>query len=176
MNFDVRRASSQDVNGIIAVARETWEATYGNILPKPVREQALAEWYSEQSLLRAVHNPNSAFFVAVTDDGRVVGFANASHRRGSDGAESEDAELWRIYVLPPYQGLGLGRRLIRGCVEALQALRPVRSLYVRVESENDIGRRAYYSFGFVAVREYETAICGHPCPMTEMRLDLAPSR
>lgn len=224
VDYDVRWASPTDVDGIITVARDTWEATYENIMPKPVRERALAPWYANESLLRAVQNPLGAFFVAVANNGRIVGFAEPSHRRAaghvasddfaaatgdvavddaaaddsatddsatddlakdevavddvatdsvvSDGARSEDAELWRIYVLPPYQGLGLGRRLIHASVESLQNMAPVRRLYVQVEKENVIGRWAYDALGFVAVREYEVTIFGQPCRMTEMCLEL----
>ncbi len=172
MAYVVRRASSGDVDGIIHVARETWEATYEHILPKAVRERVLSEWYAPQALLTSVENPGAAFYVAAADDGRVVGFANAGHRRLEDGTPSEDAELWRIYVLPHHQRSGLGRRLIHASVEALKNAAPVRRLYVQVETENDIGRRAYDALGFVPVREYEEGIFGYQTRLTEMCLEL----
>lgn len=167
VGYMVRRAQPGDVDAVIEVARAAWEATYEHILPRWFRERAIAEWYARDGLLRAVQQPGGAFFVAENDGGRLVGFAQASHR-----GQSEDVELWRIYVLPEHQRQGLGRRLLQACVEALGSVRPVRRVYVQVETENEPAVRAYTAWGFRLVRQYEERIFDYPCRMTELCLEI----
>lgn len=165
MRYSVRPAKFPDVDRIAEVARITWSATYENIIPEAIQAKALAQWYSRESLSRTIGDPAAAFYVGVCSDDRVVGFANASHRRDSDAAE-----LWRMYILPDHQGKGLGRRLFHACLDALRAMKPVTGMYVQVETENVIARRAYEAFGFVPIRDDLEFVLGHPCRMTEMRM------
>lgn len=108
MEYLIRRAEPGDTGGIAEVARRTWHATYAGLIPEALQAQMLANWYSADGLARSIASPRGAFFVAVTDVGQVVGYANASPR-----PEPGDVELWRIYILPEQQRHGLGRRLIQ---------------------------------------------------------------
>jgi len=165
VDYQVRHAEPADAQAIAAVARETWAETYRGIIPEEIQRAVLPQWYAEERLARAAANPQSAFFVAVSGAGEVVGFAQAGHRQ-----EAGDAELWRFYVLPGHQRKGIGRRLLQACLEALQASGPVFRLFVQVEAENQIGRRAYEALGFRYVREYADEIMGHATQMCEMCL------
>jgi len=165
VDYQVRHAEPADAQAIAAVARETWAETYRGIIPEEIQRAVLPQWYAEERLARAAANPQSAFFVAVSGAGEVVGFAQAGHRQ-----EAGDAELWRFYVLPGHQRKGIGRRLLQACLEALQASGPVFRLFVQVEAENQIGRRAYEALGFRYVREYADENMGHATEMCEMRL------
>lgn len=165
MVYRVRHAEPADASAIAAVARETWAETYRGTIPEEIQRAVLPQWYAEDRLARAAANLQSAFFVAVTGSGEVVGFAQAGHRQ-----EAGDAELWRFYVLPAHQRQGIGRRLLQACLEALQASAPVSRLFVQVEAENQIGRRAYEALGFRYVREYPDELMGHVTQMCEMCL------
>lgn len=98
---------------------------------------------------------------------QVVAFAQAGHRQ-----EPGDAELWRFYVLPAHQRMGIGRRLLHACLDALRAQGPVSRLFVQVEAENKGGRRAYKRLGFHNVREYDADRMGHVTRMWELCLRL----
>ncbi|MFO7274896.1 MAG: GNAT family N-acetyltransferase [Bacillota bacterium] len=167
MEYQVRRAAPADAQAIAAVARATWAATYKGIIPEDIQQAVLPQWYAEERLARAAANPDSAFFVAETAAGEVVGFAQAGHR-----PEAGDAELWRFYVLPEHQRKGIGRRLLQACLAALQAQGPISRLFVQVEAENHGGRRAYEWLGFHYVREYDDDLMGHVTRMWEMCLHL----
>ncbi|MEW8978543.1 MAG: GNAT family N-acetyltransferase [Symbiobacterium sp.] len=167
MSFHVRHAAPEDAPAIAAVARITWADTYRGIIPAEIQQAVLPQWYAEDRLARAAGNPESAFFVAEGEGGQVVGFAQAGPRK-----EAGDAELWRIYVLPEHQRRGIGRKLLQACLETLRARGPVNRLFVQVEAENQIGRRAYERLGFHYVREYDDEIMGHATRMCEMCLHL----
>ena len=168
MEYLIRRAEPGDTGGIAEVARRTWHATYAGLIPEALQAQMLAAWYSADGLARSIANPRGAFFVAATDAGQVVGYANASPR-----PEPGDVELWRIYILPEQQRHGLGRRLIQATLEALRPGRPVERLYVQVERGNALGRRAYEAMGFTYIRDYDNDFLGHVTTMTEMCLNVA---
>jgi len=167
VGYLVRRAVPEDAQAIGAVARETWAVTYRGIIPEQIQEAVLPQWYAEERLAAAAANPASVFFVAETESGEVVAFAQAGHRQ-----EPGDAELWRFYVLPAHQRMGIGRRLLQACLDALRAQGPVARLFVRVEAENKGGRRAYERLGFQYVREYDEDLMGHVTRMCEMCLRL----
>ncbi len=167
MEYQVRHAAPEDAAAVAAVARRTWADTYRGIIPEEIQAAVLPQWYAEERLARAAANPASAFFVAQTGAGEVVGFAQAGPRE-----EPGDAELWRFYVLPENQRRGLGRRLLQACLGALEARGPVSRLFVQVEAENAGGRRAYERLGFHYVREYDDELMGHTTRMCEMCLHL----
>jgi len=166
MTYTIRRARPADAPGIVDVARRTWQSTYAGIIPAAVQEQALAAWYAEERIARQTADPVSAFLLVTTGAGEIVGFAFTSPR-----PEAGEAELWRFYVLPEHQGKGLGRRLIAATLEAL----PVRRLFVQVEKENAVGRRAYEAMGFTLVREYADDLFGHATRAVELCLAVAGS-
>lgn len=167
MAYSIRPATPIDAGGIAHVARKTWAATYDGIIPAAIQSAALTAWYAEERLAQAARNPATTLLVAVAASGEVVGFAQASPRQ-----EPGDAELWRFYVLPEHQGQGLGRRLLRAALEGILAKQPIERLYVQVEAENEIGRRAYEALGFTYHREYANELMGHPTTMCEMWLQV----
>lgn len=165
--YQIRRADLQDSQGIVAVAGQTWRATYASRLPPAVIDQALAQWYDPERIAKQTTNPRAAFYVAVHLTAGIVGFAHLTWR-----PTPGDAELIRFYVLPDHQGRGLGRQLLRAGIAALEQEHPVRRLFAQVEKENQLGRRAYEGLGFKLVREYEEALFHHTSAMVELCLEL----
>ena len=70
----IRRAEAGDLPHIAMVARTTWPVAYAGIVPDAIQRRPLDEWYSPESLGRALAACGSSFFVAESADG-VVGFA-----------------------------------------------------------------------------------------------------
>lgn len=158
---EVRRATTTDAPGIVKVAWAVWRATYAGLIPEEIQEQALTAWYEVERIAQQTTNPRTAFFVAVAGD-EVVGFAHLGRRQ-----QAGDVELYRFYVLPEYQGQGLGRQLIVEGIKALQADGPVARVFAQVERDNEIGCRAYRGLGFTAGREYDDELFGYVTPMVE---------
>ena len=104
----LRRAREADLGGLSRVFDASWREAYRGIIPGVALERLIAgrdgAWW--RSALRRGRP------VAVIDTGDVlVGYASYGRTRSRAlGAESEIDEL---YLLPEYQGVGLGRRLFR---------------------------------------------------------------
>lgn len=110
----IRHAKPTDAAAISQVFDAAWREAYLGIIPgvqleRMVRRRGPRWW----GLMLRRGRP-----VAVLDVGkRIVGYASyGACRDARSGAEGEIDEL---YLLPEYQGLGLGRRLFRATLNDL---------------------------------------------------------
>jgi GNAT superfamily N-acetyltransferase len=148
MSFDpaqarVRAAIPGDAEAMARTFETTWDAAYRDILPAPAFEELPQECSPEYwQLVIGARGPDQSFIVAVDEDDDPIGLACAGPERfGSLGW----AEIYELYVMPGYQRLGLGRRLLcasfqamrkRGCrsgiVWVLAAQHESRTFYARL--------------------------------------------
>ena len=144
----VRRATVDDAEPIERIRVETWRATYRGLLPDGLIDQLRPNVERRRERLRSA-SPSDLNFVA-EEANNVVGYAFAGPERTHDHEYA--GEVYAIYVLPPAQGQGHGRALIRECARAL-ALGGMTSLLIWVLRENGIGRGFYERIGGAPVRE-----------------------
>lgn len=137
----VRPATRADVEGIRSIAWATWIQAYQGLIAPEIQEQLLTAWYSHRALRAALARPGQAFLVT-EEAGAPCGFLQMGMRGPATG------ELHRLYILPAYQRAGLGERLLRGGLQALQARHPVRAVEVNVEAGNGRARSFYEKLGF----------------------------
>jgi GNAT superfamily N-acetyltransferase len=135
-----RAAVKADLAAIQRIARQTWASTYAGVIPTDVQQQALAVWYSTDSLCYQLSDGNNMLLVAELE-GIAIGFAQFFLR------PERSAKLARIYVLPNQQGKGIGSQLLETGLEWLRGA-GVRRLTVDVEELNPSGRRFYEHRGF----------------------------
>jgi ribosomal protein S18 acetylase RimI-like enzyme len=95
----------------------------------------------------------AGILVAETEDGQVIGYITTRLRH--------DCRLgWipNLAVDPPYQGAGLGRRLLEAAIEYLRA---AGMTHVKIETlvNNERGQALYPSFGFVEVARQIHYVC-----------------
>ena len=157
----IRRAGVTDLPNIETVARTAWPIVYAGIIPDEVQRRLLDDWYSQESLRRALAAPRSAFFVAESS-GEVVAFAQYVRR------STESVELTRIYVLPARQRGGIGTLLLdAGLAEFAEE--GLKRLTVSVERDNRIGRRVYERSGFGESSEHSQEVQGFLLDLVEYR-------
>ena len=85
-----------------------------------------------------------SYFVAETENGDIVGFANAGPER--EGDRIYRGELYAIYILEEYQRIGLGRRLFSSVTRRLLA-DGFNSMLLWVLEDNRPAIRFYESLG-----------------------------
>ncbi len=114
----IRKASPGDATFIAHIYTETWRDTYAGMIPDRVllsmsdrRHAAL--WARS---LRSTRTRESAI-VAEDEVKGIIGF-------GSCGPAKEQklgaaGEIYTLYVLPDFQGLGLGKRLLAALFQTL---------------------------------------------------------
>lgn len=160
----VQPAEARHLEGVQRVAQTTWRATYrGTILDADI-ERFLERNYSIAALEQILERPLISLHVAL-DGEELVGYATAGVNRYGE------AELFAIYVLPDYQGRGVGR-LLWQAARAFLAATGRDDFILWVLDSNETARRFYerqgarfagerdFPMGTAAIREvlYRTPI------------------
>lgn len=147
----IRAITFQDIAAVQQIATISWNDTYKNIIPENIQQLFLEKAYSKTMLAKRIEK---TIFLLAECEGKPVGFANFTYVDG-DG----DAELTAIYVLPAYQKIGYGQKLLQA---GLHEIREGHQLFVYVESENNAARIFYEKFGFDCLEEFDEHFEGHP--------------
>ncbi|MCT4353155.1 GNAT family N-acetyltransferase [Streptomyces sp. Je 1-79] len=145
----IREALPRDAAAIAAVHVRSWQAAYGDLLPRSwlagldVDERA-AVW----SARLAAPEPPSVL-VATEADGRAVGFCSFRAWPEDDLDPATTGEIAALYVLPEVWGSGVGRGLLAASEKALTA-DGFQEAALWVLAENARGRRFYEAAGWRA--------------------------
>lgn len=154
---NIRTANAHDAAAIAKVHVESWRTTYKGIVPDDFLA-SLSYEQREQLWRQIFTDPSRSNLVYVAEDerGSIVGFISGGPER--TGETLYTSELDAIYLLAPYQGQGIGRRLAVTLVNRL-IQEGMTSLLVWVLAANP-ARKFYERLGGQLVYEKPTAIGG----------------
>lgn len=141
----IRRAKVEDAAAIARVHVESWRSTYAGMLPEKMLLK-LSSAEHEQRWWRHVlgrFRRNHFVYVAENEVDGVIGFGSAGSSRNRELGRS--GEIYALYVLDEYQGIGIGKALFLALSERLLEKRGP-SLVVWVLSTNP-SRYFYESLG-----------------------------
>jgi ribosomal protein S18 acetylase RimI-like enzyme len=147
--YTVRFATQADLEKVAQIARITWDVTYIQTIAAENRQEFLERAYKPQNLASAIDAPGHWFYVAELD-GEVVAFGHFLQRYHPSQPR---AELVRLYVLPEYQGLGLGTMLLKTGFAAL-AKADIEQCFVSVQDSNTSAKKFYERHGFTYHRRH----------------------
>ena len=138
--INVRFASQEDGEALSEIFYESWKLAYQGILPHKDLSWLLSkrdsQWWSE-----AV---NRRHILVVEYENKIVGYAHIGpNRKPKLGAQGE---IFELYILPVYQGLGMGSRLFQEAQNFLY-LRGYDGLIIWCLSENTLGCQFYEGKG-----------------------------
>ncbi len=137
----IRRATTEDIPTISAVARVTWLAHYPGILSFQQIFYMLSRMYNAAQLEQEIEGGEIAFFLALME-GEAVGFCSAG--------PSDEPTAWKLhklYVHPASQKQGVGRQLLLAAeTEALR--HSASTLILNVNKKNQKAIEAYRKYGF----------------------------
>ena len=146
-NIEIVDSTPQDVFGIRNVQKITWIDTYPNLELGITKEDIKSNFSKDntkegsrqiEGWKSRYSDPNEHRWVA-KDGNEIVGFCVVSR-------EKSNYRIQAIYVLPSYQGNGIGRRLFD---MSLQWLGNDKDIYVNVVSYNVNAIKFYEKFGFI---------------------------
>ena len=161
MEYTIREMQMADIQQVQQVAKTSWNYTYEGIIPLEIQESFLKSAYNDEMMQRRLENS----FIWVSEvDGKIVGFANFSPAK-----EDGETELGAIYVIPDYQGKGLGMALLN---EGIKNIEGAKEIFINVEKENRIGTTFYKAKGFKVVSEFDDDFDGHILKTVRMVLDV----
>lgn len=134
----IRSCRLADIPAVRRVLRETWHATYDDLLGVDKVREISAAWHSAGQLTRQVGRPGSLFLVTdCADDIVATSFA---HDTGQG-----TAEIGRLYVRPSRQNAGIGAGLLEA---TLAGFANVSGFHLEVEPRNIAAIRFYQRHGF----------------------------
>lgn len=115
--IEIRRAGPADARAIADVHRTSWIQAYAGLIPHKVlvtmMERRREDWWR-----RAVDG--SATLLVLDIGGIVAGYATIGLNRTR--ALKQEGEVYELYLLPEYQGTGLGSYMFRECRQVLSGL------------------------------------------------------
>ena len=114
---NIKKATTEDIPTIHAMASITFPHTYREIL-SPEQIDYMMEWmYSAESLHRQMTEEGHIYYIAYHDS-EPAGYLSIQ-------PEGEDIyHLQKLYILPSYQGLHLGKQLFMQAIAAIKELHP----------------------------------------------------
>lgn len=165
--MEIRDARSSDADGIRSIARESFDATYGEALDEDAIDRLIDAEYAPEVITDATGDGTVVLRVAAEGDD-VVGFVNG---RIVDGDPVVGDVLW-LHVRPDERGRGIGVQLLG---QAIDEFEDNNAGLVRghVIEANRVGGEFYEAQGFERVRTNEVEIAGdaHEEFVYETRLD-----
>lgn len=124
---------------------ETWNTSYAPIFGKErAAKLQPGPWGMQAHIDASIRTPDLYFDVAEVD-GKLVAFAS-----GNRGVWFGRFHVHTIYVLPEFQGHGVGRRLMGAMFEHAQGSRAVR---LQVLKDNSAALSFYERHGFSTICE-----------------------
>lgn len=132
----VRRARTEDLDGVRYVGVSTWPVTYGTINGARYVMEGLDSYWSAEAIRAAIDAGN--IDVAETSQS-VVGMTEVE-------SLGEDLVMWKLYVVPSEHGSGLGHALVDAAKE--RARERGCDLLTEYEPENSTVGAFYAREGF----------------------------
>lgn len=117
--IEIRKATSEDALTIVITRQKAWDATYRGIYPVEMIDRFDWEWHLEAER-RRLSNPNIHCFM-VFDGETCVGYVSYGTVRPGVWKDFS-FRLHSLYLLPPYQGTGLGKKLFVQVQEACREI------------------------------------------------------
>lgn len=112
----LRRASERDIPLIRTMADRVFRATYSELL-MPEQIEYMIPWMYGQEVLEREFREGFAWYIAEIE-GVACGYVSVERQ------EERLFHLQKIYVLPEFQGRGVGQALFDGAVGHIRSLQP----------------------------------------------------
>jgi phosphinothricin acetyltransferase len=142
----VRRATYSDLPGILEIYNDAVLHTTASYDYQPRTLDHRRAWFDDHQ------RSNYPVFVAVTPDGRVVGWSalNRYHDRIGYQFTAENS----VYVAADWRGRGLGKQLLAPVIEAAR-VRGIHAIIAAIDASNDVSVRLHAGFGFQTVGHFK---------------------
>ena len=147
LTIETRQAGTQDAGAIARVHDAAWTNAYSGVVPhialtKMVRRRG-ENWWAD-----AIRRSTIVLVLEIT--GKIVGYATLGRNRVK--TLPHNGEVYELYLLPEYQGVGFGTRLFLAARHELKR-RKLKGAVVWVLADNARAISFYQNAGGKAVAE-----------------------
>jgi diamine N-acetyltransferase len=151
MNINVRQLEVRDVQAVRHVTWETWLATYGSIIPENDIRTYFDGHYSISAMTDLFKNPDTTGYIIEIDD-RIAGFIRTEYEK-----KENRMYLSSLYILPEFQGGGLGRKLLAVAEEKARQY-GLDQVWLAVMTANTTALAWYSKLGFIFIEDLPFAV------------------
>ena len=153
--FKIQEATLKHAPGIASVLVKTWQQAYKGVIGQAYLDSLdLNKKIERWKNILQTPNSKSQVYVLLNNKDQVVGVYSVGQSRYPE--QKFTHELYLIYILPEYQGRGLGRFMFEDIKKKLHALN-AKSLCVMVLQEGPaVGY--YQKMGAQIIQEHHTKI------------------
>lgn len=118
--WTVRPAAPDDAEAIESVRIATWKASYRGIVPDAYLDNLKIQSSRVDQIRRAIERADGGARLVAVADSRIIGMGIAG-RPEDDQVQEGVGEIYAVYVLPEWQGRGVGRALLERLTSGLHA-------------------------------------------------------
>lgn len=140
---EIRPWRRSDLRSIQKIAWETWTFAYGAFVPEEDRRAFHDSYYALEKLQNLYDSKIVEGCVAVVDD-LVVGYSKTYWNQ-----EDQQLFITSLYVLPSYQKMKLGKRMLEYGIKIAKANYDVDRVWLGVMVDNQPAIDWYHRQGFV---------------------------
>ena len=141
-NINIRIWHESDFPIVRKILLDTWLDTYSSFIPVEDINGYLESTYNVEKLKLILENPDSSGFVIES------GIIPLGFMRISISKTENRFYISSLYVLPEYQGLGLGKSLLSKATEEA-AIRGYTNIYLGVMKQNVKSLKWHENHGFI---------------------------
>lgn len=140
--FFIRQACPEDVADIASIHVKSWHAAYVDLLPKSYIDHKNSLSEKTKMWEKLIVHPNVNVWLAYDAHHHHLGFIGYF-------AENNNYEITTLYVLPDYQGLGIGSTLMKTSLQNILDATLNARFYLWVLATNAAAINFYKKLGFI---------------------------
>lgn len=116
MNIIIRKATEKDSEDIINVNNSTWNTTYKGLIPDGILKKYTNNSEEKIIKIKKIIKEYDNFLIAL-DNKKVIGLI--SYGKSLNKEFKNSGEIYSLYLIKEYQGLGIGKKLFFKGIEEL---------------------------------------------------------
>ncbi|MDD5711276.1 MAG: GNAT family N-acetyltransferase [Smithellaceae bacterium] len=143
MEINIRPWEEKDLEQVRAVIWQSWLSTYVHFIPEEDLSDFFNEHYSSRAIRELRRMPGVYGYVVEALGGTIVGYIRTKYDR-----DSRRYYISSLYLLPDFQGQGLGGRLLIAAEDHARTIHEVKRVWIGVMRSNERALTWYRKLGF----------------------------
>ena len=142
----LKKASLENISELRQICVESYSVYFGDHWKKNGLEWYLNKQFGDEKLKSDLKDKNVDYYL-IHSKGKLVGFIKINNNSNPNLSFEGSAELEKMYVLPKYKGLGIGKKALKEIVKITQE-RGKKILFLDVLDTNKNAIAFYEKLGF----------------------------
>jgi ribosomal protein S18 acetylase RimI-like enzyme len=154
MHLKLRECNITDLKELQKISFETYHETFKEMCSEEVMQNYAKKAFDIQKIHQELNNKNSKFFFLYCDN-LLSGYIKINEYDAQHALKSDNyMELERIYVKKDFQGIGLGKYLLKKTIQIAKE-NAKKCLWLSVWEKNKSAIEFYKKFGFEKICEHD---------------------